>query len=115
MTDERNLAEFANPGEVSRPPHGHSLVRPTTGIAERIVGAQPVALKRDLIQIRQNLKAQAAFAGEDWFYRFPVKQQGGGTSYIEGPSIKLAMNVAREFGNCAIEIREIDVGDAWTF
>jgi len=117
MTDERNLAEFANAaGQPNQPqPRGHSLVRPTTGIADRIVGAQPVAQKRDLVQIRQNLKTQAAFAGEDWSYRFPVRQQGGGTSYIEGPSIKLAMNVAREFGNCSTEVREIDVGDAWVF
>jgi hypothetical protein len=115
MTDDRNLTEFANPGQVNPTPRGHALGRPTSGIAERIIGAQPVAEKRDLAHIRQNLKAQAAFAGEDWFYRFPVRQQGGGTSYIEGPSIKLAMNVAREFGNCAVEIREIDVGDAWTF
>jgi len=113
MTDERNLTEFANPAPTSQPPRGHSLVRPTMGIAERIVGAQPVALKRDLVDMRRNLKAQAAFAGEDWFYRFPVKQQGGGTSYVEGPSIKLAMNVAREYGNNETQVRVIDVGDAW--
>jgi hypothetical protein len=96
-------------------PYGHSLVRSTTGIAERIVGAQPVAKERDETKIRQRLKNLAAYAGEDWFYRFPIKQPGGGTSYIEGPSIKLANNVAREFGNNVTEVRELDVGDAWVF
>jgi hypothetical protein len=115
--DTRDLAEFANAtGQPNQPiPHGHSLVRPTTGIAERIVGAQPVAVNRDELKIRQKLKALAAYAGEDWFYRFPVRGAGGSQSYIEGPSIKLANNVAREFGNNVTEVRELDVGDAWVF
>ena len=117
MPDERDLSEFANAsGQLNQPsPRGHSLVRPTTGLAERVFGAQPVAKERDEVRVRQKLKALAAYAGEDWFYRFPVKKQGGGTDYISGPSIKLANNVAREFGNCITEIREVDVGDAWTF
>src|SRR6516164_97411 len=87
--DTRDLAQFANAtGQPNQPmPYGHSLVRSTTGIAERIVGAQPVAKERDETKIRQRLKNLAAYAGEDWFYRFPIKQPGGGTSYIEGPSI----------------------------
>jgi len=112
MTDEKNVAEFVP----TRPqPHGHALVRPTTGLAERVIGAQPVAKERDEVKVRQKLKTMAAYAGEDWFYRFPVTGPGGSRQYIEGPSIKLANNVAREFGNCITEIREIDVGDAWVF
>lgn len=118
MSDERNLSEFANAGgQPNQPtPHGHSLVRPTTGLADRVFGAQPVAKQRDEANVRTKLRALAAWAGEDWFYRFPVKNnKTGQTDYIQGPSIKLANNVAREFGNCVIEIREVDVGDAWTF
>ena len=37
------------------------------------------------------------------------------TDWIEGPSIKLANDTARIFGNNINEVREIDVGDAWTF
>jgi len=117
MTDERDLEKFANAaGQPNQPPpRGHSLVRETHGLAERVFGAQPVAVNRDESKVRQKLKALAAYAGEDWFYRFPVRQQGGGQSYIEGPSIKLANNVAREFGNNVTEIRELDTGDAWVF
>jgi hypothetical protein len=45
----RDLAEFANAGsQPNQPiPGGHALVRPTTGLADRIVGAQPVAVYRD--------------------------------------------------------------------
>jgi hypothetical protein len=113
----RDLAAFAN---ASAQPHqplpgGHALARPTSGLADRVIGAQPVAVYRDEARIRQQLIALAAYAGDDWFYRFPVSKKGGGQDWIEGPSIKLANNVARIFGNCSSEIRELDVGDAWIF
>jgi hypothetical protein len=117
--DKRDLSQFANASgqsnQPTRPPQGHSLVRPTSGIAERVIGAQPVAVYRDEQKILQKLATLAAAAGSDWFYRFPVRKAGGGQDFIEGPSIKLANDVARIFGNCAIEVRELDVGDAWVF
>jgi hypothetical protein len=111
------LAQFANAaGQVQQPiPGGHALVRPTTGLADRVIGAQPVAVYRDDAKILQKLSALAAAAGTDWFYRFPVKSKDGRTDYIEGPSIKLANDVARIFGNNVNEVREIDNGDSWTF
>jgi hypothetical protein len=113
----RDLAEFANAAaQPNQPPErGHSLVRPTTGLAERVIGAQPVAVYRDEQKVLQKLGALAAAAGSDWFYRFPVKKKDGGQDWIEGPSIKLANDVARIFGNNVNEVREIDVGDAWVF
>jgi hypothetical protein len=113
----RDLAEFANAaGQVQQPiPGGHALVRPTTGLADRVIGAQLVAVHRDEAKILQKLVQLAAAAGTDWFYRFPVKKKEGGQDWIEGPSIKLANDVARIFGNNINEVREIDVGDAWVF
>src|SRR5262252_10418908 len=87
------LDEFANAGaQRNQPvPGGHALVRPTTGLAERVIGAQPVAVYRDENKVLQKLSALAAAAGTDWFYRFPVKNnQTGQSDWIEGPSIKLA-------------------------
>jgi len=129
MTDvtsdrRRDLEAFANAGgqpnqpehPSERPPSGHALVRPTSGLAERVIGAQPVAVYRDENKVLQKLAALAAAAGSDWFYRFPVKNnQTGQNDWIEGPSIKLANDVARIFGNNVNEVREIDVGDAWIF
>src|SRR4249920_4555 len=113
----RDLAEFANAaGQVQQPiPGGHALVRPTTGLADRVIGAQLVAVHRDEARILQKLEQLAAAAGPDWFYRFPVKKKDGGQDWIEGPSIKLANDIARIYGNCINEVREIDVGDAWVF
>jgi hypothetical protein len=122
MIDERedrarDLAKFANADAQPNQPiaGGHALVRPTTGLADRIVGAQQVAVYRDEGKILQKLSALAAAAGSDWFYRFPVKKRDGGQDWIEGPSIKLANDCARIFGNNVNEVREIDVGDAWIF
>ena len=122
----RALDEFANAaGQRNQPPPaGHALVRPTTGIAERVVGAQPVAVRRKETEILDKLRTLAAAAGTDWFYRYPVRkkvkneetgQDEWVTDWIEGPSIKLANDTARIFGNNINEVREIDVGDAWTF
>ena len=122
----RALDEFANAaGQRNQPPPaGHALVRPTTGIAERVVGAQPVAVKRKETEVLEKLRTLAAAAGTDWFYRYPVRkkvkneetgQDEWVTDWIEGPSIKLANDTARIFGNNINEVREIDVGDAWTF
>jgi hypothetical protein len=113
----RDLADFAKAtGQPNQPiPGGHALVRPTTGLADRIIGAQHVEVYRDEARILQSLNALGAAAGDDWFYRFPVKTKAGGTDYIEGPSTKCTNAVARLFGNNINEVREIDVGDAWVF
>lgn len=83
--------------------------------AERVFGAQAVAVKRDEPEIFATLSKLAAVAADDWYYRFPVKGKDGQTSYIEGPSIKCANNVARLFGNCDVDVRVIDAGDSYMF
>jgi hypothetical protein len=119
MTDNdidarQELERYANAGAQPNQPRGHSLVRPTASLTP--IGAQPVARYRDEAEVRLKLTELAAMAGDDWFYRFPVKEgRTGQTSWIEGPSIKLANSVARIFGNNVTEVREVDVGDAWTF
>jgi hypothetical protein len=130
MSDDdrgRDLIDYANAGSQENqpaPPRGHALVRPTTGVGDRVIGAQVVAVHRDESKVLKKLASLAAAAGTDWFYRFPVRKKvrdettGKDTwakDWIEGPSIKLANDVARIFGNDAIEVRELDVGDAFVF
>ena len=113
--DERQeLERYANAGGQPNQPRGHSLVRPTASLTP--IGAQHLAKLRDDAAVRRKLTELAAMAGDDWFYRFPVRDnRTGQTSWIEGPSIKLANSVALIYGNCITEVREMDVGDAWTF
>ena len=84
------------------------------GAGERVVGAQKLAVTRDEPRVLQRLAMLAARAGEDWYYRWPVKnKRTNKTEWIEGPSIKLANDVARLYGNDEVETRVIDLGDSW--
>jgi hypothetical protein len=94
----------------SAPPGVRALSAPV----DRVFGAQAVAVYRDEAKVLQRIRALAAAAGGEWFYRFPVKSKGA-TSWIEGPSIKLANDLARIYGNCDVDIRVYDVGDSLLF
>lgn len=76
----------------------------------------PPVGERDERKVLQKVKALAAAAGEDWYYRYPVKnKRTGKTDWIEGPSIKLANDLARLYGNCDVDCRYIDLGNAFAF
>jgi hypothetical protein len=84
------------------------------GAGVRVVGAQKLAVMREESKVLAKLKMLAAAAGDDWYYRWPVKnRRTGKTDYVEGPSIKLANELARVFGNCENETRVMDLGDSW--
>lgn len=79
-------------------------------------GAQKVAVLRDEERVLQRLRVLAAGMGEQYFYRFPVKnRKTGKTDYIEGPSVKLANDLCRVYGNCEVDCRAQDYGDSWQF
>lgn len=81
-----------------------------------VFGAQAVAVHRDEAKVLQKLKVLASAAGDDWYYRFPVKDtKTGTTQWIEGPSIKLANDLARLYGNCEVDCRAQDMGTAVLF
>lgn len=83
---------------------------------ERVIGAQEVAVHRDESRVLAKLKMLSAAAGEDWYYRFPVKnKRENRVDWIEGPSIKLTNDLARLYGNCDVDIRVVDQGDSWLF
>jgi len=79
--------------------HGDTAIQ-TTGHGSI---ARKIAAPRDLKTIMANIKIMAAHAGEDWYYRWPVKNKDGTTDYVEGPSIKCATAVARMYGNCEVD------------
>jgi len=89
-----------------------AMVAMTPATPERAIGAQKVAVYRDDTRVLEKIRTTASAAGSDWYYRFPVKSKGG-TDYIEGPSIKLANDVARIYGNCEVDCRVTDLGDSW--
>lgn len=81
-----------------------------------IHGAQAVAVKRDTRSVLREIGELAAAAGSDWYYRWPVKNKRKNTTdWVEGPSIKLANDIARIFGNCEIDCRVQDIGSHFLF
>lgn len=83
-----------------------------------LVAAQRVAVPRNIPEFMSRVKILSSVAGSEYYYSFPVKKRdkkSGGftTEYIEGPTIKLANDLAREYGNCGVETVVMDVGDSW--
>lgn len=125
----KSLEQFANAaggggGGGSSGDGGSRLPAPAqfSAPAERVFGAQPIAIKRDEEQILRKLRVRAAAAGEAFFYRIPVRKKVKNketgkdewvTDYIEGPSIKCANAVALLFGNCDTDLRVFDTGTHW--
>jgi hypothetical protein len=68
-----------------------------------IITAQRVSVPRKEEDILKTAKFIAARAADHYYYRWPVKDKRGKTTYVEGPSIKLAMDLARIWGNCQVE------------
>lgn len=82
----------------------------------QVHGAQQLAVRRDEGRVLERLRVGAAAAGSEWFYRYPVKNRRKGTTdWIEGPSIKLANDLARIYGNCDVDVRVEDAGGHWIF
>ena len=79
-------------------------------------GAIAVAVRRDEAMIFTKIKALAAAAGNDWYYRWPVKnKKENRIDWVEGPSIKCANDLARIYGNNDVDVRIQDFGDNWLF
>lgn len=113
MNRIRDLESFANsPAAESR----EVATTPQTALPNQVVyGAQRVAVYRDEKKVLERLKVLAAAAGGEWYYRWSTQGKGGKTEWVEGPSIKLADDLARIFGNCDIDTRCVDMGDNWLF
>jgi len=88
---------------------------PPMGQAEFIV-AQRVPQPRKYGLIMERMRALAAAAGDKYVYGWDVKdRRNNRVVRIEGPTIKLANDLWREFGNCVVDVRVRDEGAHWMF
>lgn len=100
----------------------------TVNIFGGFVTAQKVAIKRNVGEVLRRMYELAGVMGMDYVYRIPyrskVKDERGKdviengkpvweTVYVEGPTIVLANDLAREWGNCNVETRYFDRGTYW--
>lgn len=100
---------FEEPNVPALAPAGPQMVT----IEDRPSGAMKVAVERHNGKVLAKLKAIAASAGDDFFYRWPVNGRDGKKDWVEGPSVKCTNAVAREFGNCTVKVRAFDQGAHW--
>ncbi|MER9336032.1 hypothetical protein NKJ06_18915 [Mesorhizobium sp. M0293] len=108
------LDEFANSSSTGNSQEGGAMVPASVGAQQSnlVFGAQAVAVRRDEASVLRKIKVLASAAGTDWYYRFPVKnRKENRTDWIEGPSIKLANDLARLYGNCEVDCRAQDLGN----
>lgn len=113
------------------PPAGMSNASELIGAGAQLVQIRTekqlmLALQRprDEKVFEKKLRAEAAAAGEDFYYALPFKKHERGcdrrkgckcpTEYVEGPGVGLARSAARLWGNCSVEtMLEQDTEDAW--
>lgn len=83
----------------------------------QIVTAQRVAVKRDQARVLQEIKSFAAAAGSKYYYDIPFKdRKTGKTTHVIGGSIKLAVDLARAYGNCTAEVAmQSESATHWNF
>ena len=72
--------------------------------------AMAVQRPRNLDKVVAAVLREAEFAGDAFYYSFPM-----GGKQIEGPSIGLAMAVAREWSNCAVPVEYYETPTEWVF
>lgn len=82
-----------------------------------IMTAQPVARERQVTKIRQKIAEACAIYGETYVYSWPVRdRKTGNKQMIEGPTVKMANDVARIWGNNVTMICRVDdEGESWVF
>jgi len=82
----------------------------------QVIVAQRIIVKRNIETVKERIAASAAFAGDRYIYSWKVKNRRKGTEeLIEGPTIKLANDIARAWGNCGVDVRVFDNGDHFMF
>ncbi len=88
--------------------NGQTLQKMSTSYATAVSVQKP----RILEDVRRRLNDEARIGGEGFYYGWGV----GKGKRVEGPSIQLATAAARSWGNCAVEMEDVqDLGDSWVF
>ncbi len=88
----------------------------TLGMFGSIITAQKVIKPRNLAEIQQRMRVLASFSGGSYIYSWPVKnRKTGRTTTVEGATIKLANDLAREWGNCLLDVRVLDQQSHWMY
>lgn len=101
-----NIVPFSGtPQEMTAAEKVMSQGGPVQRIQTAYTTAVAVQKPRSIARITKNVLEEAKLAGSGFYYRWEVKnKKTGRKSVVQGPSIDLAMCLARNYGNCALDI-----------
>ncbi len=90
------------------------LIQPVQRIATRYTTKISVQEPRDAERCLRNLSVSARLLGEEGYYRWATRGKKSGM--VEGPSVWLALEAMRIWGNCVLEHQPVEnTDDAWVF
>lgn len=98
-------------------PRGYDVPAPADAAA--LFGPMITAQRcqpRNMNMVKQTMKALSNAAGSRYVYSWEVNDRArGGKTIVEGGTIVLANDLAREYGNCSVDVRVRDEGQYWMF
>jgi len=108
---ETDEMRFTPPAEILPPSEGAP-----PAVFGDIITAQVCKVKRDENWVTMKIKEYAAANGGAYLYSWAVKDRNNSRSQmIEGPTIKLAMDLHRLWGNSALDMCVVSDAEAHTF
>lgn len=90
---------------------GKALQRVQTQYTTAVAVQKP----RSIAKVTANVLAESKLAGAAFYYRWMVKGKDGEKKPVQGPSIDLAMCIARNYGNCVVDIEGTETPTHYMF
>lgn len=91
---------------------GRTLQKIQTQYTTAVAVQQP----RSIAKVTKNVLEEAKLAGAAFYYRWEIlNKKTGRKSVVQGPSIDLAMCIARNYGNCAVDIEGTETASHYMF
>lgn len=100
------------PGGEALVASGATIQRTSTPFVTAVAVQRP----RDRRLVLSEVMGELEWKPEAAYYSWTTSNKDGSRGVVEGPSIKLAMSIAREWGNCSTyAVLEADEGAHWRF
>jgi hypothetical protein len=91
---------------------GATMMQTKTAYHTAVAVQKPRSLDKIVLKVLN----ECDYAGDEFYYSWPVKDKATGrTKQVEGASIGAAMALVREWGNCVVDVQVDDLGSHLLF
>lgn len=108
LQEARPESVFRGMSQELIPPNTQLSPRQVNDLFGSVMVAQSVIKARNIEHLMQKMTVLAAQFGDKYVYSWDVKKKGGGVDTIEGGTVDLAYDLAREYGNNCTDVRALD-------